>query len=336
MNECLFQLYQDAGGIVVEGSCGSLYSRAGKRSRQRNLRSNREPAIFGQRQIKTISFESDIRRKVGESNSSGRASANSILPGLGWTQPQREGGPMKYASILAAVLLLPVGMAAQSVLPSGTILPVSLDTGLKAAKAHPGQQIRATVMQNIPGTPIRRRAKVLGHVLQASSAKDGPSKLEISFDSVQVHGHMLPFKANLRAVAGFMTVEEAKMPEVMSSRAIPPDESNTTQIGGDQVYRGGGPVEEQGERVGQPTAYGVLVLPRVNPGQPCRGDLGNNGKPQAFWLFSADACGAYGLSGVRIEHAGRTNPRGKITLVRNKGKLELNEGTGLLLRIHGS
>jgi len=243
---------------------------------------------------------------------------------------------MKYASILAAVLLLPVGMAAQSVLPSGTILPVSLDTGLKAAKAHPGQQIRATVMQNIPGTPIRRRAKVLGHVLQASSAKDGPSKLEISFDSVQVHGHMLPFKANLRAVAGFMTVEEAKMPEVMSSRAIPPDESNTTQIGGDQVYRGGGPVEEQGERVGQPTAYGVLVLPRVNPGQPCRGDLGNNGKPQAFWLFSADACGAYGLSGVRIEHAGRTNPRGKITLVRNKGKLELNEGTGLLLRIHGS
>jgi len=248
----------------------------------------------------------------------------------------RERFTVKYTWILAAAFVLPVGMAAQPVLPAGTILPVSLDTGLNAAKVHPGQQIRATVMQNIPGTPIRRRAKVLGHVVQASSAKNGPSKLEISFDAVQVHGHMLPLKADLRAMAGFMTVEEAKTPEVMSSRAVPPDESNTRQIGGDEVYRGGGPVEEQGEKVGHPTAYGVLVLPRADPGQPCRGVVGNSGKPQAFWLFSADACGAYGLNGVRIVHAGRTNPRGKIALVRNKGKLELNQGTGLLLRIQGS
>ncbi|MGC1870287.1 MAG: hypothetical protein WA700_04955 [Acidobacteriaceae bacterium] len=243
---------------------------------------------------------------------------------------------MKCASILAAVLLLPVGMTAQSVLPSGTILPVNLDTGLNAAKVHPGQQIRATVMQNIPGTPIRRRAKVLGHVVQASSSKNGSSRLEISFDAVQVHGAMLPIKADLRALAGFMTVEEAKMPEVMSSRTIPPDESDSTQIGGDQVYRGGGQVVEGRQKVGQPTPYGVLVLPQVNPGQLCRGIVGDSTQPQAFWLFSADACGVYGLRGVRIEHAGRTDPRGKIILVSEKGKLELSEGTGLLLRIQGS
>ncbi|HTU49559.1 MAG TPA: hypothetical protein VMF56_03140 [Acidobacteriaceae bacterium] len=243
---------------------------------------------------------------------------------------------MKCTWILTAVLLLPVGMTAQSALPSGTMLPVNLDTGLNAAKSHPGQQIRATVMQNIPGTPIRRRAKVLGHVVQASASKDGPSRLEISFDAVQVHGAMLPIEADLRAVAGFMTVEEAKMPEVMSSRAIPPDESNSTQIGGDQVYRGGGPVVERGRKVGQPTPYGVLVLPQVDPEHLCRGNVGDTTRPQAFWLFSADACGAYGLRGVRIEHAGRTHPRGKIILVRDKGKLELSEGTGLLLRIQGS
>jgi hypothetical protein len=243
---------------------------------------------------------------------------------------------MRYTWILATVLLLPVGMAAQSVLPSGTILPVSLDTGLNAAKAHPGQQIRATVMQNIPGTAIRRRAKVLGHVLQASSAKNGPSRLEISFDAVQVHGHMLPFKADLRAVAGFMTVEEAKTPEQMADRGTPPETATTTQIGGDQVYRGPGPVEEGGQKVGQPTPYGVLVLPQASPGQPCHGIVGNSTLPQAFWLFSADACGVYGLSGVRIEHAGRTSPRGKIILARDKGNLKLNEGTGLLLRKLGS
>ena len=239
---------------------------------------------------------------------------------------------MKHTWILA-VLLLPVGMAAQSVLPPGTILPVNLDTGLNATKVHPGEQIRATVMQNIPGTPIRRRAKVLGQVVDVSYAKNGPTRLEITFDAVQIHGRMLPLKTDLRAVAGFMTVEEAKTPGEMSSRGITPETADTTQIGGDQVYRGGGPVEEQGQRVGYPTAYGVLVRPRIAPGQPCRGTVGNSTQPQAFWLFSADACGVYGLSNVRIDHAGRSNPRGDIILVSEKGKLNLSGGTGLLLRI---
>lgn len=242
---------------------------------------------------------------------------------------------MKYVGILASVLLLSVTVAAQTVLPAGTILPVRLDTGLNAAKAHPGQQIRATVMQNIPGTPIRRRAKILGHVLRASSSKHGSSQLEVAFDSVRVHGAMLPLKADLRAVAGFMTVEEAKMPDEMADRATPPEKANTTQIGGDQVYRAGGPVVEDSVRVGKPTPYGVLVLPQSHSGQPCHGIAKNSSSPQAFWLFSADACGVYGLSGLRIEHAGRTLPVGTIILAREKGNLNLSQGTGLLLRIQG-
>lgn len=295
--------------------------------------------VGAQSPIKMISPGRDTPHKVVESNPRGRSDERrQILFGRGADALSRgeKGVPMKYTCILAAILMLPVGMAAQGVLPAGTILPVRLDTGINAAKVHPGQPIRATVMQNIPGTPIRRRAKVLGHVLQASSAKNGPAKLEISFDAVQVHGHTLPLQVNLRALAGFVTVAEAKDPEEMSSRGITPENATTTQIGGDQVYRGGGPVDEGGERVGEPTYYGVLVMPQVNPGQPCRGIVGNSSKPQAFWLFSADACGAYGLSGVRIEHAGRTSPRGKIILARDKGKLKLSEGTGLLLRIQGS
>lgn len=282
----------------------------------------------------------DILRKVGESNRPERSDARRQIlfcRGVDGLCRGVERAPMKSAWILAAALLLPPGMAAQSVvLPSGTILPIELDTGLNAAKVHPGEEIRATVMQNIPDTAIRRRAKVLGQVLQVSSTKNGPAKLEIRFDAVQVDGRMVPFRADLRAVAGFMTVEAAKMPETFSSEGITPENADTTQIGGDQVNRVRGSVHEGQERVGQPTAYGVLVLPRVDPGKRCRGVVGNSHNPQALWLFSADACGVYGLRDVRIEHAGRTYPRDKIILASSKGKLELSGGTGLLLRIQGS
>ena len=72
------------------------------------------------------------------------------------------------------LLLLGVSpnIVAQDSIPSGTILPVSLDTGLNASKARPGQIIRGTVMQDIPGTWIHRRAKAVGHVVQAVAIKD--------------------------------------------------------------------------------------------------------------------------------------------------------------------
>jgi hypothetical protein len=57
---------------------------------------------------------------------------------------------------------------------------------------------------------------------------------------------------------------------------------------------------------------------------------------QALWLFSSDACGLYGFDNVRIEHAGRTDPRGNIVLSADDGKIDLYSQSGLLLRVQGS
>lgn len=243
---------------------------------------------------------------------------------------------MKYAWLLAAAVLLPVGLVAQSALPPGTILPVSINKGINAAKVHPGQQIRAVVMQNIPGTPIHRGAKVLGRIVQATAAKNGPARLEITFDAVEIHGKRIPLKANLRALASFMEVTAAQIPEDSPDSGVTPEDATTQQIGGDQVYRGGGPVAVGIETVGHPTAHGVLALPRVQSGKSCRGPVEGNQHPQALWLFSTDACGVYGFSNIRIEHAGRTTPAGTIILAAKKGKLAINGGSGLLLRVRGS
>jgi hypothetical protein len=238
---------------------------------------------------------------------------------------------MIAALVVIAVLSIPSCATAQNEIPSGTILPVSLDTGLNAAKLHPGQQIRATVMQDIPGTSIRHRAKVLGHVVRAEVTQNGKMKLELQFDSVKFRGRSVPLKADLRALASFLEVEDAQVPEEMASRGMTPVNWTTQQIGGDQFYRGG-PVTSGMVKVGKTTPWGALDVPRTQPGMPCRGAIGENRGPQAMWLFSSDACGVYGFGNIRIEHAGRTKPAGTIILVSTRGKLKLGSGTAILLR----
>ncbi len=243
---------------------------------------------------------------------------------------------MKWIGTLAALLILPAAALPQSTLPAGTILPIALDHGLDASKVHPGQPIRAEVMQDVPGTTIRRHAKVVGHVTEVHSSPNGPATLEFTFDSVIEHGQTIPIKVDLRALASRLEVDEAQVPEDMSSRGLNEHTWTTEQIGGDQVYRGGGPVANGVTAVGVPTFYGVLDDPRVQSGQPCRGAVTDATRPQAFWLFSSDACGLYGFPNLRIEHAGRTDPFGTIVLSAGNGKLVLYGGTGMLLRVQDS
>lgn len=72
------------------------------------------------------------------------------------------------------------------------------------------------------------------------------------------------------------------------------------------------------------------------PANPCRGVVGDRTGPQALWIFSSDACGVYGLSNIRVVHAGRADPTGIITLASDKGKLYLRSGTAMLLRVQSS
>jgi hypothetical protein len=86
--------------------------------------------------------------------------------------------------------------------------------------------------------------------------------------------------------------------------------------------------------VGEPVYDGVLVRVTANSGGPCRGAVNGDESPQAWWVFSSDACGVFGFAGVRIVHAGRTDPSGEITLARKHEALTIRSGTGILLRVN--
>jgi hypothetical protein len=225
-------------------------------------------------------------------------------------------------------------------IPRGTILPVVLRTSFELDRCKPGELLRGQIAQQVPlpnGATIRRGSQIEGHIVEVTPAGGGTAgKVAMQFDRLNVKGKWIPVVTNLRAIAGFMTVIEAGVPDEAPAEGAPHEWLPTTQIGGDSVYGMWGPVmswNDASEVVGKSVGDGVLARPRSKEGAECRGELEGNDNPQALWVFSTDACGVYGIEHLNIVHAGRTDPVGKIVLASETRNVKLKNGDGLLLRV---
>jgi hypothetical protein len=114
----------------------------------------------------------------------------------------------------------------------------------------------------------------------------------------------------------------------------------TVQIGGDVVYHPSGPVQSRtGEIVGKPICgiaeCGVLDRVESTPGPKCAGAVAADTHPQAMWVFSADACGVYGLVGLRFQNGSTISQDGQIVFSSDK-RVKLPRGTALLLTVTGT
>lgn len=220
-------------------------------------------------------------------------------------------------------------------IPPGTILPVRLNS-LSSEKNKPGDVIKARIMQDVPlenGRKLRVGSSVLGRVVDVQSASSGRATLAIEFDSV-VHGkERIPVRTHLRAVASTLEVEFAQIPPIGPSESDVYDWLPTTQIGGEVVYGKGGEVTNGDRVVGRSVNDGILAQPGSKEGSECRGPVEGNDRPQAFWVFSSDACGVYGFSKLTIGQTGRTDPQGKIVLGSEHGPVKIRSGSGMLLRV---
>ena len=236
-----------------------------------------------------------------------------------------------------ACLAFSVTVSAQDSIPAGTVLPVALNSTLNTRRLKPGRPISATVMQDVPASDaliIPIRSKVLGRVVEVTPPSSaGGANLTVQFDTLLASKRRIPIQTNLRAMASMMDVLGAQIPSSGPDRGTSANAWTTNQIGGEVVYRGGGPVARGLEEVGKPVPNGVLARTSARPGTPCQTEGSGNNRPQALWVFSSDACGLYGLSGVNLVHAGRSHPAGKITFAADRGELNLRSGSGLLLRV---
>ncbi len=241
---------------------------------------------------------------------------------------------MKF--FLISLLLFPAAAWAQNAVPAGTVLPAQLTASLDSGKSKPGQVITARIMQDVP-LPVGKipaGARIVGHIVNVAPAKNG-SGMEISlqFDALRFSPRSTPIITNLRAWASMMEVEDAQVPSTGTDRGTPWAWMTTNQIGGEVVYGQGGPVTNGSSFVGHAAPGGVLVHVSAKHGSMCRGEFGGNDSPQALWLFSSDAFGLYGFPGLEITHAGRTDPVGQIRIASQRGRLHIQGGSGLLLRV---
>jgi hypothetical protein len=241
--------------------------------------------------------------------------------------------------LASSLLIFATATFSQEVIPPGTVIPIQLNSSF-SLNSKPGQVLTARVMQDVPlstGATIRAGARMRGRVLNVTPLGSGTdAQISFVFDKLVLSKRIVPLSTDLRAIASFVEVDEAQIPETGADRGTPENARTTVQVGGDIDYRGGGPVTEGSRIVGKPTFQGVLSQVASKTGTTCRGAFDGNDGPQALWVFSSDACGAYGFPGVIVAHAGRSSPLGQITLATRHGHLNVSGGTGMLLRVTGT
>jgi hypothetical protein len=234
----------------------------------------------------------------------------------------------------------PGGAEPSLAVPAGTILPVRLNRGFSSKTGHAGQTISARVMQDVPlpgGGKLPAGARLIGTIVSVAPAPPGKGQggnISLRFNEVHQGRATVRITASLRALGSLLEVMEAQRPETPAGFGTPYNWVTTNLIGGDVKYGVGGPVTDSGSQtVGLGTPDGVLVHVRAHSDGGCQGEPAGSDRLQALWLFSAGACGVYGMPQLQIVHAGRTAPIGEITLASEAGDVNLRAGTGLLLRV---
>ena len=223
-------------------------------------------------------------------------------------------------------------------IPAGYVLPVQLDRTLSVEDARAGDAIKARIVQEVPlpnREKIAFRSVVKGSVLRVARDEDETGvELSVRFDAVSHRGQNLSVVTSLRAIPSHIAVRDAEMPVGAFDEAFPPSWATTVQIGGDIRYGDGDTVRNRrNETVGKAVQGGVLAYAKANQALGCDGPVDTDDRLQALWLFSADACGVYGLKDVQLIHNGQSEPVGEIILHFKKADMKLRVGTGMLLRV---
>jgi hypothetical protein len=241
------------------------------------------------------------------------------------------------ASRLSSTLIWTAVAVGQSAIPPGTVLPVALTSSLNSRKSAPGKVVTARIMQDVPlagGSKIKAGARVIGHLVSVRPATNGQAaQMAMQFDRVKFDKADVAIRANLRALASLMEVEDTQVPTTGPDRGTPSTWITRNLVGGEVAYGAGGPVVRGTDSVGIALVDGVLVPVSANVHAGCRDEISDNHQRQALWVFSSDACGIYGYPDVRIAHSGRTEPYGEIQLTSPKDFV-IRGGSGMLLRVN--
>jgi hypothetical protein len=245
------------------------------------------------------------------------------------------------SSLLAVTIAAALAVSANSQqLPPSTAIPVVLTQSVAAGQAHPGDVVRAKTIQTIdlPGGRILPAGTALtGHVIASAPfvfdatpyAAQKPSVLSIRFDTIA--GEPAPVALSVRAVAGPVASHQAATPQGLDEIDWAPAQ---TLIGGETtsalektVLAPNGSIA--GYRRPQGVFARLLAAPSVDPGSSFTCEA--TATEQSLGIFSANACGVYGLNTVTLTSDGNTG--GAFVLASNQRTVKLYAGSTALLQV---
>jgi hypothetical protein len=202
----------------------------------------------------------------------------------------------------------------------GSVIPVQLSKTVDAKKAKTGDEVVATVTQDLKANSgavvVPKDTKMIGHVTeaQARNKEQKQSELGIAFDHAVVKGDQMQLPMSIQAVIAAPS---------SSPSAAAPEGPSPSAAGG-----GSGSSPTTGSRT---TGTGTSPAPQQN--YPSGGASEPGSQAEARPPITGNTQGVIGMSDVTLESGSQNSQQGSV-LTSEKNNVKIEKGTMLLLRVN--
>lgn len=201
----------------------------------------------------------------------------------------------------------------------GSVIPVQLQKTVDAKKAKTGDEVVATVTQDMKAgsgdVVVPKDTRIVGHVTsaQARSKEQKASILAIAFDHAVVKGDQMPLPMSIQAVIAPLPSNPGG---AASDEGNAPPTSNSTSPMAGRTPTGGSSQAPQ---------------PRNYPA----GEDSSDSQPQTSSRpqITGSTQGVIGMPDVRLETTAQNTAQGSL-MTSEKNNVKIEKGTVLLLRVN--
>ena len=204
----------------------------------------------------------------------------------------------------------------------GSVIPVQLSKTVDAKKARTGDEVVATVMQDLKANSgavvVPKDTKMIGHVTeaQARNKEQTQSELGIAFDHAIVKGDPMQLPMSIQAVI-----------------APPSNNSETAAPAGPVPSAAGGGSGSSPMAGSRTTGTGTGTTPSAQPNYPAGGASDPASQAEARPPITGNTQGVIGMSDVKLDSGSQNSQQGSV-LTSEKTNVKIEKGTMLLLRVN--
>jgi hypothetical protein len=213
----------------------------------------------------------------------------------------------------------------------GSVLPAQLTKTVDAKKAKTGDEVVATITQDMKNNSgeviVPKDTKILGHVTeaQARNKEQKESQLGIAFDHAVVNGNQSSIPMSIQAIIAPPQMNPAAAAGGGGTPEAPSNSSPNGGMSGSQAGRS----STGGSSSGASTQPSQQNYPQGNAGASGSDAAQAGARPP----ITGNTQGVIGIDNVKLENSGQNNPQGSV-VTSDKNNVKIEKGTVLLLKVN--